>query len=94
MLREPQAIEAEFTDTGVVFQSTDIADVPELLASAATAGKMHNKDRIKLLLQAGPKTVSQLAEEIDASDAVIRDALNRNKGLFEKVGDEWELKEA
>lgn len=91
MLREPQAIEAEFTDTGVIFQSTDITSIPELLASAATSGKMHNKDRIKLLLQAGPKAVYELAEEIGASDAVVRKTLNLYKNLFEKVENEWHL---
>ena len=69
----------------VVFSETDIRGVPEL------AKALPLKDRIRGILQSGPMTIGDIAEEMQANEGSIKTILNRGKNLFARNGNMWGL---
>jgi len=69
----------------VVFNETDIREVPEL------AKGLKLKDRLIALLKEGNMAVAELADATETTAGTVRAELNRHKNIFQRLGEEWEL---
>lgn len=74
-LLPPIGLHVAFTPTSITFSPCAVRDVPELAEGMSTRQRIED-----LLLAAGPLKVSEMAEELDVSQASVRRTLNRFKG--------------
>lgn len=81
----PVGLSLTFGDDEIQVTSLKVKDVPELAKGLPV--------RVQLtgLLGRGPMAVSDMAEELQVSEATVRMTLNRYKQQFVKVGDKWGL---
>lgn len=83
MLQKPLGFHLEYTADTLSIARVDVADIPEL------ASGLSLKQQITNVLRHGALTASQIAEEIESKDNIVRAILYRNKHLFIKTGDSW-----
>lgn len=84
-IHEPIALAVTHDGTSVTFRKTELDPV------VMSAGMTQQK-RLQLFLREGAKTVAELAELGDMSEASVRVVLNRGRSLFAKLPDHrWGL---
>ncbi len=82
-----QGFKIIFEPGKTLIKRLEVETVPEFLE------KLSLKARIAALLkEEGRASVGRIAEELNKTDGQIRAALNKYKGIFTKVGDQWGLR--
>lgn len=87
-LQRPIVIELEFNNVKetTVFRRSQLDDTPDLI------DKLPIKEQIRLALKHGPRSIPDLAADLDKSEGTIRTTLNKYRGSpFTKVGEKWAL---
>jgi len=74
-----------FDDDGVVVSREQVKDLPEL------SKELPLRDQIAGILNRGPMTVQDIAEELEKSPESVRTQFSRHKDMFTRVGDRWGL---
>ena len=74
-------------------ESTKIATFDPRTNTDLAKGTITISDQVAAFLAEGPKTVKELAELCDCTEASVRTTVNANKRRFSRVqgGNEWEL---
>lgn len=87
-LFEPAGFELQFDEANLttIVHKANVEDIPELEKSLPNWKRI-----VATLRQYSAMSVKELSEELDTTEGTIRDALNKHKNTFTKVGDKWGL---
>lgn len=85
-LEQAIGIRIDFADNAITFERQDVRDT-ELSAGLGI------KERAVHALKEGKLPIEELAERLDVSERSLATILYRNKNDFQKVGEDWGLKQ-